>query len=219
MSNPVLVVVGAGPGVGGHVAQRFRADGYDIALVSRGEAELAALADELATEGTDTVWDALDVTDVAALTAAVTSYGERFGRIDVLHFNPSAFRAADPLTLTVPDLLDDVALGVGALLTAVQAARPFMSSGARVTVTGSSAADNPSAAAASLGVQKAGVRNLVTSLDRTLEPDGIRAVSVTVRGVLAREGPFTPLRVAEAIHAAAQQPVDGWRSEIAFDGS
>ena len=117
MSNPVLVVVGAGPGVGGHVAQRFRADGYDIALVSRGEAELAALADELATEGTDTVWDALDVTDVAALTAAVTSYGERFGRIDVLHFNPSAFRAADPLTLTVPGLLDDVALGVGALLT------------------------------------------------------------------------------------------------------
>ena len=52
-------------------------------------------------------------------------------------------------------------------------------------------------------MQKAGLRNLVHSIDATLEPDGIRAVSVTVRGTLGREGPFTPDRVAEAIHAAA----------------
>ena len=96
-----------------------------------------------------------------------------------------------------------MALGVGALLTAVQAVRPFLSAGGRVTVTGSMAADKPWNEAASLGVQKAGVRNLVHSLDTTLKPDGIRAVSVTVRGSLDREGPFTPDRVAEAIHAAA----------------
>ena len=63
-----------------------------------------------------------------------------------------------------------------------------MSSGGRVTVTGSMAADQPWHKAASLGIQKAGVRNLVHSLDATLEPDGIRAVSVTVRGTLSKEG-------------------------------
>ncbi|MFN8193813.1 MAG: SDR family oxidoreductase [Nocardioidaceae bacterium] len=219
MSNPVIVVVGAGPGVGGHVARRFRADGFDVALVARSATALSELAHDLATEGTETVWDAVDVTDVAALAAAVASYGERFGRIDVLHFNPSAYRESDPLTLTVPELLEDVALGVGALLTAVQAARPWLREGARVTVTGSSAADSPSAAAASLGVQKAGVRNLVLSLDEALAPDGIRAVSVTVRGFLSREGRFSHERVAAAIHAAAHQPVDGWRAEVPFDGA
>ena len=114
--------------------------------------------------------------------------GEAWGRIDVLHFNPSAYREKDPLELTVPELLEDVALGVGALLTAVQAARPFLVAGSRVSVTGSMAADRPWHGAASLGVQKAGVRNLVHSLDATLAPDGIRAVSVTVRGHAGARG-------------------------------
>ena len=144
--------------------------------------------------------------------------GEHTGRIDVLHFNPSAFREKDPLELTVAELLEDVALGVGALLTVVQAARPFLVAGSRVSVTGSMAADRPWHRAASLGVQKAGVRNLVHSLDTTLAPDGIRAVSVTVRGTLSREGAFTPDRVAEAIHAAASQDEFGWQAEVPYSG-
>jgi NAD(P)-dependent dehydrogenase (short-subunit alcohol dehydrogenase family) len=110
---------------------------------------------------------------------------------------------------------------VGGLLTAVQAARPFMSAGARITATGSVAADRPSPEAASLGVQKAGLRNLVHSLDRALAPDAIRAVSVTVDGVLAPkdpDSPFHPDRVADAIHAAATQGEDGWRSEVRYAG-
>jgi NAD(P)-dependent dehydrogenase (short-subunit alcohol dehydrogenase family) len=138
--------------------------------------------------------------------------------VDVLHFNPSAFRQEDPLHLSVPHLLEDVALGVGALLTAVQAVRPFLRSGSRITATGSMAADQPWHEAASLGVQKAGLRNLVHSLDATLSPDGIRAVSVTVRGMLGEDGPFTPGRVAEAIHAAAHQDESSWASEVPYSG-
>ena len=93
-----------------------------------------------------------------------------------------------------------------------------MGVGGRVTVTGSMAADAPWNEAASLGVQKAGVRNLVRSLDTTLAPDGIRAVSVTVRGTLSREGAFTPDRVAAAIHAAAAQDESDWRTEVPYDG-
>jgi NAD(P)-dependent dehydrogenase (short-subunit alcohol dehydrogenase family) len=218
VSTPAIVVVGAGPGVGGHVAQRFGADGYAVGLVSRSADELAALAEDLSDAGIEVVREAADVTDAAALTAAVGALGERFGRIDVLHFNPSTYRAADPLSLTAEQLAADVSLGVGALLTALQAARPFLREGSRVTVTGSMAADRPAAAAASLGVQKAGVRNLVRSIDQTLAPDGIRAVSVTVRGSLSADGRFTPTKVADAIHAAAHQPVGDWRTEVPFDG-
>jgi NAD(P)-dependent dehydrogenase (short-subunit alcohol dehydrogenase family) len=143
---------------------------------------------------------------------------EHTGRVDLQHFTPSAFREKDPLELTVPELLEDVALGVGALLTSVQAVRPYMSAGARITVTGSMAADEPWHKAASLGIQKAGVRNLVHSLDATLEGDGIRAVSVTVRGTLSREGAFTPDRVAEALLAAMRQDESAWRSEVPYSG-
>jgi NADP-dependent 3-hydroxy acid dehydrogenase YdfG len=218
MSRPVIVVVGAGPGVSGSVARRFAREGYDVGLLGIDEEQLAQLAAELEELGAAVGRTVVDVTDVGAATAAIQRFGEFADRIDVLHFNPSAFREKHPLELGVAELLEDVALGVGALLTSVQAARPFMSEGGRVTVTGSMAADKPWNRAASLGVQKAGVRNLVHSLDTTLEPDGIRAVSVTVRGTLGREGAFTPDRVADAIWAAAHQDEAGWQSEVAYSG-
>lgn len=218
MSRPVIVVVGAGPGVSGSVARRFAREGYDVGLVGIDEQQLAQLGSQLEASGAAVRRTVADVTDGPAAAAAVRGAGEEFGRIDVLHFNPSAFREKDPLELTVAELLDDVALGVGALLTAVQAARPYLSSGGRVTVTGSMAADKPWNRAASLGVQKAGVRNLVRSLDTTLAPDGIRAVSVTVRGTLGKDGPFTPDRVADAIWSAARQPEPDWQAEVPYEG-
>ena len=218
MSRPVVVVVGAGPGVSGSVARAFAREGYDAGLRGIDEEQLQVLAGELEQLGATVGHAVVDITDAEAAGAAIRRIGEHSGRIDVLHFNPSAFREKDPLELTVAELLEDVTLGVGALLVAVQAGRPFMSAGGRVTATGSMAADKPWHRAASLGVQKAGLRNLVHSLDATLAPDGIRAVSVTVRGTLAKDGPFTPDRVAEAILAAARQDEADWRSEIPYAG-
>jgi len=218
MRNKAIVVVGAGPGVSGSVSRRYAREGYDVGLVGVDDAVLMTLADELRGLGVEVESAVADITDVAAATAALAGLAERFGRVDVLHFNPSAFREKDPLTLTVPELLEDVALGVGALLTAVQAVRPQLRVGSRVTATGSMAADRPWNRAASLGVQKAGLRNLVRSLDTTLAPDGIRAVSVTVRGTLGKEGPFTPDRVADALYEAAFQHEDEWRTEVPYAG-
>lgn len=218
MSRPVIVVVGAGPGVSGSVARAFAREGHDVDLLGIHEDQLQVLAGELEALGATVDRAVVDITDAQAAGAAIRRFGEHAGRIDVLHFNPSAFREKDPLELSVPELLEDVTLGVGALLVAVQAARPFMAAGGRVTATGSMAADQPWHRAASLGVQKAGLRNLVHSLDATLAPDGIRAVSVTVRGTLAKEGPFTPDRVAEAILAAARQVETDWHSEVAYSG-
>lgn len=218
MTNPVILVVGAGPGVSASVARRFAREGYDAALLGREEDAVATLAAELRARGVRVETRVADVTDVEAARAALTGLAQTHGRVDVLHFNPSAFREKDPLELEVGELLEDVALGVGALLTAVQAARPFLQRGGRVTVTGSMAADQPWHRAASLGVQKAGVRNLVHSLDATLRDDGIRAVSVTVRGTLSTDGSFTPDRVADAIYAAATQDEATWRTEVPYDG-
>jgi NADP-dependent 3-hydroxy acid dehydrogenase YdfG len=216
--SQVAIVVGAGPGVSGSFARLLAADGWDVGLVGADQAVLDELTMDLEGRGA-TVGTALaDVTDTEAATAALTRMAEHTGRVDLLHFNPSAFREKDPLELTVTELLQDVALGVGALLTAIQAVRPFMSAGARVTVTGSMAADKPWHKAASLGVQKAGVRNLVHSIDATLKDDGIRAVSVTVRGTLAKEGPFTPDRVAEALLAAMRQDESSWLTEVPYEG-
>lgn len=209
-----VIVVGAGPGVSGSLARLYAAEGWSVGLVGNDEAALADLAATLV--GVRVERRVVDVADPAAGSWAVAELAERLGHVDVLHVNPSAYREADPLHLTVEQLLADVGLGVGVLLTAVQAARPWMGPGSRVSATGSMAADQPNHLAASLGVQKAGLRNLVISLDGALQPEGMRAVSITVRGALSREGTFTPDKVAAAILAATRQEESSWEPEVAY---
>ncbi|MGK8509131.1 SDR family NAD(P)-dependent oxidoreductase [Nocardia asiatica] len=217
MTAPLLLVLGAGPGIGLSVARLFAADGWTTVLACRLATEAEPLAERLREQGFAAQGVGVDLSDPAAVAEVVTGVGERHGRIDVLHFNPSVFRQADPLRLSVPELIEDFTVGAAALLPAVQAARPFLSEGARVLVTGSAAADKPWHQAASLGVQKAAVRNLVTSLDATLAPAGIRAVAVQINGVLG-EGAFTRDRVAEALHAAAVRPAEEWTPHVVYDG-
>jgi NAD(P)-dependent dehydrogenase (short-subunit alcohol dehydrogenase family) len=204
--------------MGASVARRFGRAGYDAALISMPPEQLEETGKRLQAEGITTGWTPVDCTDEDAFREAITRFGQREDRIDVLHFNPSAFRQKNPLSLTPDELAEDVHLGAGALLTAVQAARPFMSAGARVTATGSMAADKPWHEAASLGVQKAALRNLIRSLDDTLAPDGIRAVSVTVNGTLERGTAFDPDRIADFLYAAATQPEESWKNELPYDG-
>jgi len=218
MDEPVYVVIGAGPGLGLGVARRFAAGGHLVVLAGRSAEEAEPLAATLRDERHAAEASGIDLRDPADIRRVVAAVGGRHGRIDVLHFNPSAWREKDPLTLSVEELVDDVAFGAGALLPAVQAARPLMRSGARVLVTGSAAADTPSFRAASLGVQKAAVRNLATSLDAVLAPDGVRAVTVQINGLLAKEGPFSPPPIAEAMWRAVARRDGEWTAFVPYDG-
>lgn len=216
--SPVYVVLGAGPGLGLGVARRFAREGYVAVLATRTADDAAPLAATLEAEGHRAEGVGVDLSAPADIEAVVRGVGERHGRIDVLHFNPSAWREKNPLELTVAELLEDVTFGAGGLLPAAQAAHPYMSHGGRVLVTGSAAADTPSPGAATLGVQKAAVRNLVTSLDKTLAPGGIRAVAVQINGVLAKEGPFTPPPIADAMWAAVSRGDADWTPHVPYNG-
>ncbi|WP_418063102.1 SDR family oxidoreductase [Pimelobacter simplex] len=213
-----VLIAGAGPGVSGSLARLYAAEGGRVGLLGADADVLAALRTDVEGAGAEALTTVADLNDDGATRSAVTRMAEQLGHVDVVHFNPSAYREKDPLSLTPDELLDDVRLGVGALLSVVQAARPFMGPGGRVTATGSMAADSPWHGAASLGVQKAGLQNLVRSLDRTLADDGIRAVSVTVRGTLAKEGPFAPDNVAAALRAAIDQGEADWQAEVPYTG-
>lgn len=213
-----VLIAGAGPGVSGSLARLYAAEGATVGLLGADEGVLATLVGQIEEAGGAAESAVADLTEDVATRATVTRMAEKLGHVDVLHFNPSAYREKDPLALSPDELLEDVRLGVGALLTVLQAARPFMGPGGRVTATGSMAADKPWFGAASLGVQKAGLQNLVRSIDAALEGDGIRAVSVTVRGMLAKEGPFAPDNVAKALRAAIDHDEADWQPEIAYTG-
>jgi NADP-dependent 3-hydroxy acid dehydrogenase YdfG len=221
MTNKVIVVVGAGPGLGMAVARKFGKAGYDVGLIARNEAKLTALGEALQAEGITTGWATAEVSDSAELAAAVERLAGHTSRVDTLHFNVSILREVPAAELTADQLLADLAAGTAALLTALHAARPHMSAGSVVLATGGGTADRPWAEAGSLGVQKAALRNLVTAVDAGLKPDGIRAACLTVHGTLAEGTPFAPERVADAFLELANRAGvagDDWRPDVSFRG-
>ena len=79
-----MLVTGAARGIGAGVARALAARGAKVALVGLEPDELARVAAEC---GPDAAWFEADVTDRAAIDAAVAAAVERFGGIDVVIAN------------------------------------------------------------------------------------------------------------------------------------
>jgi len=217
----LAVIIGAGPGVGASVARALGQRGFDLALIARNERRLTELGESLQAEGVTTGWTPADAADLDALRAAVDRFGAYAGRIGVLHHNLSVSRSEPVETLAPDDLQADLRAGALSLLAAVQAALPYMTSGGLVLATGSGAASRPMRHSASVGVQKAALRNLVAGIDTDLRDRGIRAATLTVNGTIERGTAFDPDHIAAAMMHLLDHydaGADDWRSSVPFNG-
>ena len=95
--RPVVLVTGAGRGLGRAVCERFAADGYRVVATDR-DASLLADCDE----GWTTA--ALDVTDQAAVDAVVRRVVDELGRLDVV-VNNAGVIAYFPTVEMDPDVV------------------------------------------------------------------------------------------------------------------
>ncbi|HZV73002.1 MAG TPA: SDR family oxidoreductase [Conexibacter sp.] len=84
LGGQVVFVTGAARGIGAAAARQLAARGAKLALVGLEPDELAKVAADC---GPDAAWFEADVTDVAAIEAAVQGAVERFGGIDVVIAN------------------------------------------------------------------------------------------------------------------------------------
>jgi NAD(P)-dependent dehydrogenase (short-subunit alcohol dehydrogenase family) len=85
IADAVIVVTGAGSGIGAGLARRFVADGaLAVVLADRDQAAAAAVAGELGDRASAA---ALDVTDEAAVAELVAAVLARHGRIDLFCSN------------------------------------------------------------------------------------------------------------------------------------
>jgi len=99
----VAVVTGAARGIGLGIARRLAQEGLRVALFDRDAAALDAALGALAAEGTDPIGVTVDLTDSAAVNAAVAEVNRRAGRIDCLVNNAGAVRDMRFLKMTDED--------------------------------------------------------------------------------------------------------------------
>jgi len=187
-----IAIVGAGPGLGASLGRVFGSKGFDVALISRSQNHLDALATGLIEVGVSAEGFTADVADTASLTAALEAAAARFGRIDVLEFSPYAGLArVNPADVTIGNLRPAIEELLYGAVTATQAVLPAMleaGSGTLLYTTGGGAI-TPYPFLATLNAAQAALRNWVRNLHNTLRDRGVHAATVAVNAMIADIAP------------------------------
>ena len=180
--------MGAGRGLGAAVARRFGTEGFEVALLSRSQERVDALAAELAAEGITAQGYAANVRDSASLSAALERAGETLGPVEVLQYSPLPQKEfLRPVLETTPaDLAGAVEFSVYGPVTAVhqvlQGMR-FLRRGTVLFVNGGSAVrPNPHVAGTSIAF--AGESAYAQMLHEALAPEGIHVGQLVIPGAI-----------------------------------
>jgi NAD(P)-dependent dehydrogenase (short-subunit alcohol dehydrogenase family) len=209
------LIIGAGDGLSGSVAQAFHGAGIKVALAARNTSKLKALA--AATKANTFVCDAMEPSSIDQLFADVeTAWG---AAPDVLVYNPSG-RVRGPLTsLNRDEVQRAIALTAFGGFVAAQAAVKRMESKGHgaVLFTGASASVKGYAGSAAFAMGKFALRGLAQSMARELHPKGIHVAHFVIDGAIGRADGDTmldPDAIAESYLHILQQDRSAWTWEV-----
>ena len=182
LQDKVAIVTGGTRGIGFAIVETFLKNGARVALFgSRQETvdkALAKLAQEL--PDAQVIGLAPDLTDYAAVEAAVNTVKEKFGRIDILA-NNAGISARDSLYQYDPAAFDKtISVNVNAVFNGCRAVAPIMKAqgGGCIINTSSMVSLYGQPAGVAYPASKFAVNGLTRSLARELGRDNIRVNAV-----------------------------------------
>jgi NAD(P)-dependent dehydrogenase (short-subunit alcohol dehydrogenase family) len=182
--SKIIVVTGAGIGLGRTLARRFAADGDRVVLLGRTLSRVEAAAAEI---GERAMAVGCDVSQPDEVREAFSRIAERFPKIDVLINNAAIFEPS-----TIAEASDDhLARTIGTnLLGSMYCARsaiPMMERGGHIINVSSESIDLPFAHLIAYQASKAGLERFSLNLHRELEETGVR-VTIVRAGQMMEEG-------------------------------
>lgn len=228
MAQETAVIVGAGPGLGWAIAQRFARAGMQTVVAARNPDKLERSIAESETSPDRFVLHACDATDPGAVAALFERVSREHGAPDVAVFNAGAFVPAGILDITPETFESCWRVGcLGGFLVGQAAARLMVPRGAgTILFTGATASLRGSARFANLAVPKFGLRALAQSMARELGPQGVHVAHVIIDGQIesdryrelaAQRGPdalLSPDAIAETYYQLHRQPRSAWTHEL-----
>jgi 3-oxoacyl-[acyl-carrier protein] reductase len=182
MAERFALVTGASRGIGRAVAVDLAVHGHDVALLGRDTAALdeTARAVEAARPGARAIVHAVDVSDAAALTAAVDATVGAFGRLDTVVANAGMSR--DGLILRFKpadfDQLLDVNLKSAFVLSAAVAKPMLKARGGAIVFVSSIVGISGNPGQTAYAATKAGLLGLTRSLAKELGSRNVRVNAV-----------------------------------------
>jgi len=231
LDDRIAFVTGASSGIGRATARRLAAAGAHVALASRREQRLDALADEIHAEhGREALVVPTDVTDPEQVRSAVSETAETFGGIDVVVANAGLGVDKDVESLSIEEyeLMTDV--NVNGMFYTAKAALPHLKASAgNLVFLGSFSGQHPRPYNPVYAATKWWTRGFALSLEGAVGDDGVAVSVVNPTEVRTEFGSETddplkdrfepgevtePADVAEAIAFAATQRPPNTVSEL-----
>lgn len=202
-----VLITGGATGIGRAAALRIAAEGAAVAVADLNEADGRATVEEIRAAGGTAFFLRCNVTDEAEVRAAVAAAAEKLGGLRVLvnaaGILQGAFQAVDMLELEVFARVVDVNL-TGTFLCCKHAAPAIEAAGGGVILCIASGAGvrGPSSSLA-YSASKGGVQGLCYTLERQLQPRGIR-VNVVCPGSL--DTPLKRQNIRDGAAARGEDP-------------
>jgi len=189
-----IVVAGYGPGISTAVAEKFGAEGFQVALVGRSAEKLAVGVKSLEAKGVKAAAFVADLGDPAAIRGMVEKVRDTFGPISVIEWTAFAQGVAgDILAASVEEVRSLFDVSIVGLLAAVQAALPDLKSekGALLVTNGGAGFIDPTMDALcvqygmmGLGVSNAAKHKLVGMLANKLGAEGVYVAEIMISGTI-----------------------------------
>jgi len=217
LSGRRAVVTGGSKGLGQAIAAELLAEGADVVICSRNEAELEATAAELRKPGGTVIAFCCDVTDPSQVAAFIRESASAMGGIDILVNNAGGARPGRFESLTDTDWQEDFEVKLMSQIRCTRAALPLLrqSPAARVININAVYARYPDPAFLASSVNRASCLSLAKALAIELGHEGILVNTVNIGFVTTpqwenihhRRAPDTPAEEFFGQLAAAEVPL------------
>jgi NADP-dependent 3-hydroxy acid dehydrogenase YdfG len=198
-----IVIVGAGPNLGLAIARRFGREGFAVGLISRQQAKLDDLAEQLSGEGIIAAGAAADIRDSHGLVAAIRSLAERLGEVEVLEYSPlpSPEFMKPILETQVEDVRGPLEFSVlGAVAAAQAVIGPMLEAGSgTILYTTGGAAINPYPLRAGVGISFAAEVAYARMLHDEVAERGVHVAHTAIGGRIAPGMDHEPEDVADLL--------------------
>ena len=182
LQNKVSLITGAGQNIGRAMAERFAQEGSAVAVLDLDRDRADRVTAGIRDRGGRTVAIAADVTDEAAVEAAVRQVLEELGRIDILVNNVAATINKGLLDTTSDEFDRVVAITLrSAFLTGKHVARTMIDrgGGGAIVNVGSTSGHRGIRNKLAYAAAKGGVNNLTRAMAMELAPHRIRVNTLT----------------------------------------
>jgi len=175
----VVIVTGAGSGLGRVLAHHFAEEGAAVVVADIARGRAVAVAEEICDAGGDSLAQTTDVADASEVEDMVEAIHEAFGPVDVLINNAAKATDADFLSLGEMTWDADVAITLKGSFLCSQAVLPGMvEQGSGVILNISSVNALAYYGNEAYSAAKAGILSLTRSLAVRYGPSGIRVNAI-----------------------------------------